>query len=290
MTALLLVLWSALPLYPCGALAAGPVGDPAARERRFADELFSRRDWYRAATEYLRVLSLDPDSPEAPETSFKAALCSHRAGRHAEAGAMFAELAARVSSTELQDRCRLYVAAGRYLDGAWEDARTASALARQASPASAHGDRLAYLEGLSRVQLGEWPAAGAAFDAVPVASALRPSAVELAALADRGGRMMDHRPWADAAASAVVPGLGQILCGYHWDGLSALALTGASIAIAAEGFHRHSGRLETVGLVLCTIWYPANILGGANAARRANRATRAALGAEAGRISTLSLE
>jgi len=287
---LLLLLAAAWPLHARPALAAAPAPDPAMRERRFADELFARRDWYRAATEYLRVLSLDPDSPDAPETSFKAALCSHRAGRHAEAGAMLTELASRVSSTELMDRCRLYLAAGRYLDGAWEDARAACVMARQASPGSVHGDRLAYLEGLSRVQLADWAAARAAFDAVPPSSALRPTAVELAALADRGARAVDHRPWADGAASAVVPGLGQILCGYHWDGLSALALTGASIAIAAEGFHRHSGRLETVGLVLCGIWYPANVLGGANAARRANRAARAALGEEAGRRSALSLE
>jgi hypothetical protein len=279
-----------LPVPACSGSATAVPGDPARRERQFADDLFAHRDWYRAATEYLRVLSIDPDSAQAPETAFKAALCSHRAGRHTEAEGLFAALAARASSTELQDRCRLYIAAGKYLDGAWDDVHTACALARTASPDSVHGDRLAYLDGLSRIQAGEWAAARAAFAAVPVASALRPSALELSALTDRALQAAPHRPWATGLASAIVPGLGQVLCGYHWDGLTALLLTGASAAITADGFRRHSGRLETVGFVLTGIWYPANILGGANAARRANRADRTAVTAAAGRLSTLSLE
>jgi hypothetical protein len=269
---------------------SGAPADPAALARRFADELFARGDWYRAATEYERTISYAPGAAEIPELTFRAALCSHRAGRHAEAGTRFALLASSASSTELADRCRLYLAAGRYLDGAWDDAHAACLLARTASPSSVHGDRLVYLDGMSRVQVADWPAARAAFETVPPASTLRPSALALADLATRAGQADLHRPWATAACSAVIPGLGQMVCGYHWDGVTALLLTGLSAAIAVDGFHRHSGRLETVGLVLCAVWYPANILGGANAARRANRAARNALVAEADRLSTLSLE
>lgn len=264
--------------------------EPAALNRRFADELFARGEWYRAATEYERVASYEPAAPDILELRFRVALCSHRAGRHAEAERAFAALAAATSSTELQDRCRLYIGAGKYVSGAFADAHAVCAAARAASPASPHADRLAYLDGLSLLHERAWTAARAAFDAVPASSSLRSSGAALADLADHGAAAPLHRPWADGALSAVVPGLGQIVCGYHWDGLSALLLTGASIAVAAEGFRRHSGRLETAGLVLCAVWYPANILGGANAARRANRAAHEVLMVTADRLSTLSLE
>jgi len=264
--------------------------EPAALNRRFADELFARGEWYRAATEYERVASYEPAAPDILELRFRVALCSHRAGRHAEAERAFAELAAATSSTELQDRCRLYIGAGRYQAGAFADAHVACTGALTLSPGSPHVDRLRYLDGLSLLHMGEWKASSAAFGSVPETSALITSAVSLNVLAGLGAMRSPDSPWVTGALSAVVPGLGQISCGYFWDGLSALLLTGASIAVAAEGFRRHSGRLETAGLVLCAVWYPANILGGANAARRANRAAHEVLMVTGDRISTLSLE
>ena len=267
---------------------AGPtVADDS---RRFADELFARGDWYRASTEYQRVLSVEPGAADAGELAFKAALCSHRAGRHTEAEGMFAALATRTSSTELQDRCRLYLAAGKYLDERWDDAHTIAAAARTASPDSIHGDRLAYLDGLSLLHGEGWAGARTAFAAVPAGSHLHPSAGELAALAARGASLHDRSPWTTGALSALLPGLGQIACGYHWDGLSALLLTGVSAALIVDGTRRHRSGVTTTGIVFGAIFYPANVLGGANAARRANRQARATLVDAADHLSVLALD
>ncbi|MEK7476360.1 MAG: hypothetical protein AAB152_12110 [Candidatus Coatesbacteria bacterium] len=268
---------------------ASPAGMPAgpAAVRRFADELFARGDWFRAATEYLRAASYDPAAPDAGELTFRAALAAYRAGQWTEARRRLLELG-EVSAPELAGRSRYLAAAASYRAGDWDDARILAGRARAGS--SAISDRAAYIEGLSDLQLGRWPDARAAFGAVPPASGLAGSAGALAGLADRGARLPHPSPWVTAGLSAVVPGLGQIVSGYVWDGLSALLLTGGSAALLAAGVHRDNSALQAAGAAGLAIFYPANVFGGANAAGRRTRDARHRLLDDAGRLSTLSLE
>ena len=264
---------------------AAPPPDTAA-VRRFADELFSQGDWFRASTEYLRAASYDPGGPDAGELRFSAALCAYRAGQWGEARRRLMDLS-RASATELADRCRYLGAASSYRLKEYETARQ---LAAQVAPGSPVFDRAAYLGGLSDLQLERWPDARAAFGAVPPASPLASSAAGLAGLADRGQDLPRRSPWVTAGLSAVVPGLGQIASGYVWDGLSALLLAGGSAAILAAGVDRDNASLKAAGGVLLAIFYPANVYGGANAAGRRNREARRRLLDDAARLSTLSLE
>lgn len=264
----------------------GDADAPTGAIQRFADELFSQGDWFRASTEYLRAASYDPASPDAPELGFKAALCAYRAGQWTEARRRLLELA-RASATELADRCRYLGAASSYRLKEYETARQ---LAAQVQTGSAVFDRASYLRGLADLNLERWPDARAAFGAVPPASALASSAAGLAGLADRGPDLPRRSPWVTAGLSAVVPGLGQIVSGYIWDGLAALLLTGGGAAILAAGVDRDNASLKATGGVLLTVFYPANVYGGANAAGRRNRQARRRLLDDAAGRSTLSLE
>jgi hypothetical protein len=276
-----------LVLAVCSGTAADAAPAPDTAEvRRFADELFSQGDWFRASTEYLRAASYDPGASDARELGFKAALCAYRAGQWAEARRRLLDLA-RVSATELADRCRYLGAASSYR---LEDYETARLLAAQVAPGSPVFDRASYLGGLSDLNLERWPDARAAFGAVPPGSSLASSAAGLAGLTDRGPDLPRRSPWVTAGLSAVVPGLGQIVSGYVWDGLSALLLTGGSAAILAAGVDRDNAALKGTGAVLLAIFYPANVYGGANAAGRRNREARRRLLDDAARRSTLSLE
>lgn len=289
MILLLVVLWAGTGRAADAPAAA--VASPAetAGIRRFADELFQRGDWFRAATEYLRAASYDPAAPDVHELEFKAALCAYRAGQWTEARRRLLDLG-RVSSTELSGRCTWLAAASSYRLGDYETARTLGGRIRSGPPGSPLLDRAAYLEGLSGLHLYDWPGARSAFGAVPPASPLAGSAGSLAALVDDGARLRPRNPWITAGLSAVVPGLGQVASGYVWDGLSALVLAGGSAAILAAGIHRNDPALKGVGAALLAVFYPANVFGGANAAGRRTREERRRLLEEADRRSTLSLE
>lgn len=280
-------------LVPCCLLAgagAGAVETETGRIRKFADALFAQGEYFRAGSEYLRELAYHPDAPDADGVRFKIALCSYRARRYEETVHKLAQLASRTESQKLRDRCQLLAAACRYQQQAYRAALTACDQALDTSPGSRQQDRLLYLKGLSLLHLGQWPQAGSAFTAVPPASALAGSAGDLRGLATRATRLPHRRPWATGLLSTMVPGLGQVSCGYHWDGLTALALSGASLAVALAGVHRDNRAMVTVGFSLFGLWHTANIYGGANAARRYNRQAVAGLLAEADSLNTLALD
>ncbi len=258
--------------------------------REFAEGLFSQGEYFRAATEYMRMLSYHPAPPEADEIKFKIALCSYKAQRHGESAHQFARLAVLTSSTELKDRCQLMAAASRYQEQAYGDAFAICDQALVNSPESRHRDRLSYLKGLSLLHLTRWEEAREVFGTVPAASTLAGSATDLGALAARATHLPHRRPWVTGVLSALVPGLGQITCGYYWDGLSALALSGASLAIAVAGIQKDNNTLKATGFSLFGLWYTASIYGGVNAASRYNRQAAVKLLAEADATSTLSLD
>ena len=274
--------------------APGPAANLPSEEperiRKFADSLVAQKEYFRASTEYLRLLSYAPDYPEAPAIRFAVAMCSYRAGRFDEAGEKFAGLALGSSSTDYRDTCILYAAASRYRAGAFADAHLLASRAQVASPQSQIRDRFAYLDGLSLVHTGEWEEAARAFGEVPHCSGLLASAADLKILAQDAARGPRRSPWAMAGLSALVPGLGSAACGYHWDALTALVLVGATAALAAEGRNRGNASMESGGLVLSCLFYSANIYGGAGAARRYNAAAVRRVKERADALSTLSLD
>jgi len=269
---------------------AAPAATDGVRVRRFAAELFAQGEYFRAMTEYLRAASWEPAAPDADELRFMAARCAFRAGRFDEAATRFAGLAAGSSSTAYRDECLLFASASRYRAKAWRDARAVLSTARQELPDSPLADRRAYIEGLSLVHEGAWNAAGTAFDTIPVASPLHASAGELSALADRASRTRWKSPPVTAAMSAVMPGLGQMVCGYPWDGLSALLLTGAGIAIGVAGIQSDNDAVAVAGFSFGGLFHVANIAGGANAARRRNARVRDEYLREADLLNRLELE
>lgn len=295
-----------LILILCGAGVAAAAGSPApgagpamrppfpgsdSRIGRFADELFDQGEYFRAGTEYLRLLSYEPGAPDAAgEIEFRIALCSYRARRYDEAARRIERIAARAASADLKDRCRIVQAAALHHRSFFPAAHRLLEGAMRESPPSAHLDRLAYLDGLTLMKMESWNSAGLAFSEVPEHSTLAASAADLAGLARRAAAVTPRRPWMTASLSAVVPGLGQVVSGYHWDGLSALVLSGAGLAVAVAGHREDRSSLRNAGIVLFGLWYSAGVYGGYAAARRYNRQTAARVLSEADALNSLSLD
>ncbi len=272
-------------------LAAAPAAaEESARIEAFADSLFEQGEYFRAATEYLRLLSYEPGRADADELRLNVARCSFKAGRFTEAGVVLSGLIPAVSSTILREDCRLLLAASRFRLDEHAAAVNLCDESLSRSPAPEYRDRFVYLKGLSLLNLGRPREAGDAFAAVPASSPFSASAGRLRSLAESGATTRRARPWLTGTLSALVPGMGQIACGYSWDGLAAMALTGAGLAIGISGVRRDDSGTAAAGFALFTVWHSANIYGGANAARRLNAARRHRLLAEAGALSTLSLD
>jgi hypothetical protein len=263
--------------------AAGAAGQDldteAGRLLRFADERFAAGDWYRAATEYLRLASYRPDAAEALEWRLRAARCAFEAERYAQARSEALALAqsAPGPATPFALRARRLAGAAAFRMEAFADAAALAAEGRELAPDEAVAGAFSHLEGWAWFRLERYAAAAEAWRRVPAGGPLGPPAARLAGLADRGARLPARSPAAGALLSAIVPGLGQIAHGFVWDGLSALTLTAASGWLLAEGLRRDSDGLAAGGIAALVVFYPANVLGGANAARRAARRDRADL-------------
>jgi len=283
-----------LALLPSSTLASGKkkaaVRDALTQQRDFADELFDGSEYFRASTEYLRLLSFWPAIPDADSVRFRVAQCSYRAGRYDDASRHFIRLAAATSSTDMVDRCRLVIAACEYRQNDWRAAAEECSRSAAASPSSPLLDRLKYLEGMSRMHLGRWSESFGAFSAVPRESPLAPSSRELGGLAARAEKTRPASPGLSAGLSLIVPGLGQTLNGYVWDGVTAFILSAGSLAIGIYGSSQGNRATETVGYALFAVWHSANVYGGASAARRANRRTHEGIMEKAEAISQLSLD
>ena len=271
------------------AAPAAPATDTA-KIRAFADELFDQEEYFRASTEYMRIISLQPGSKEEEQLKFRIAQCSYRAGRYDEAAQAYLRLSVSSTSTDMVDRCRLVMAACRYRQEDFPAAAADCGRAIYASPKSPLLDRFTYLKGMSLAHSSDWKEAINAFAAVPGESPLSPSSRELGGLCVRVPRERRHNPLATGTMSLLVPGLGQAVCGYGWDGFTAFLLSAGSLAIGLAGTERGDRGMATAGYALFALWHPANVIGGANAARRANhRAEERAIG-RADSLSMLSLE
>lgn len=268
---------------------SGPSNDTA-KMRAFADELFDQEEYFRASTEYMRILSANPGSRDEEQVKFRIAQCSYRAGRYDEAVQAYLRLSVATTSTDMVDRCRLVMAACRYRQNDYSASVADCGRAIYASPKSPLLDRFTYLKGLGQVHTGDWKGAFNSFASVPGESLLSPSSRELGALCVRVPKERRFNPLATGTMSLIVPGLGQTVCGYGWDGFTAFLLSAGSLAIGLAGTDRGDRGMETAGYALFTLWHPANVIGGANAARRANRHADERAYGRADAMSMLSLE
>jgi len=256
----------------------------------FADQLFDQEEYFRASTEYMRIISFQPGRPDEEQIKFRIAQCSYRAGRYDEATQAYMRLAVATTSTDMVDRCRLVMAACRYRQDDFPSAAADCSRAIYASPKSPLLDRFTYLKGLSQVHTGDWRRAFNSFAAVPGESPLSPSSRELGVLCVRVPKERRFSPLATGTMSLLVPGLGQTFCGYGWDGFTAFLLSAGSLAIGLAGTERGDRGMATAGYTLFALWHPANIIGGANAARRANHRAEERAISRADSLSMLSLE
>ncbi len=249
----------------------------------FAQELFSRGEFFKAVLEYERLLHHFPDSPLADDAAFGMALSYDGAGEYGTANAAYRQILADFPTSESVPRVRLALgrslALGRnYVDARWE----LEGLADETPPLETSG-RARILRGLTFLPTWELERAEADFLRTAADFPGEPTGVLGATLAEIAARRAELRrvnPGLASLASALVPGLGQIIAGEFWDGV--LALTTNALWIGATWWAAGEGEYATAALTgfIGAGFYLGNIYNAGQAAEESNRRAVAALASE----------
>jgi tetratricopeptide (TPR) repeat protein len=200
-----------------------------------ADAYFRGEKWDLAQKSYEDFLEAYPSSPRAIEASFFRAESAYEARNLGLARDAYLKLLGQSSPPALALSARLRLASLSLIDGKWLEAKSRFEDAAKEDPQRL--DSYQRWEKLTNEGM-----------------ALRPYSVSLAVL-----------------SSAVIPGSGQMECGYWSDGLSALTLVGGLAAWSAYFYATHQQLSGTVFGVVGGVFYLGNLQGAVLAAKRGNR-------------------
>ena len=232
---------------------------------RFADALREEGDYYRAITEYKRVLHFCPDDSLSARARAGIGETLYEAGRYElvldwyrrlgeDAGSPRAELLAGRSLFRL----------GRYdgvIDLLSPQRRRAVSL-EQASEAS-------YYTGLSQIRIGELRQAEGSLALVDEASPYSDRARQYLDLLRREPRPNRKSPGV-AAALAVVPGAGYVYAEHYGTAFASLIVNGLLGWATVDAFHDGNDGAGGFYALLAVGFYLGNITGSAQSADRYN--------------------
>jgi hypothetical protein len=200
-----------------------------------ADAYLHGEKWGLAQQAYEDYLEAYPSSPKTAEAGFFRAEAAYEARKLGLASEGYQGLLQQQDSGPLALTARLRLASLSLIDGKWSEASNQLSQAARLDPSPTGG----YQRWITLSNQGQ---------------ALRPYSAPLAVL-----------------SSAVIPGSGQMECGYWSDGLSSLALVGGLAAWTAYFYAVHQQFSGTVFCVVGGVFYLGNLQGAVLAARRANR-------------------
>ncbi|OGD76819.1 MAG: hypothetical protein A2Y64_04460, partial [Candidatus Coatesbacteria bacterium RBG_13_66_14] len=249
----------------------------------FAEELLARGEFFKAVLEYERLLHFFPSSPLADDAALGIGLAYDGAGEYGVATATYRQFLADFPSSDLIPKARLALGRSLALGRDYADARLElDALASESPPVESSG-RARILAGLTYLPTweldsaeGEFARAAADFPGAPEGAL----GDELARIAARRTELPRISPGFASLASALVPGLGQVIAGNFWDGV--LALTTNALWIGATWWAAEEGEIPAAALAgfIGAGFYLGNVYNAGQAAEEANRRAVAALAGE----------
>jgi hypothetical protein len=238
----------------------------------FGDYLYARGDYASAAVEYLRLLYESGDTlGNAPE-ALRLARCWQETGDPDRALGLYAFLGSHLPSGELRgwalmgsgSICEQLGMPGR----ARESYLAASA---EFGDGSDRRERCLVLAALSSGRAGDWDSAAAELGALSAGSPGNPAAA-LESIARRASDPPRRSGLLCGAASAILPGAGQALCGHWMDASTAFLMTAGAGALLAASLEEENTSTSIFFGWLALSFYGGNVWGGVRAAGRWNSA------------------
>ena len=129
----------------------------------FADHLFETGDYYRAITEYERVVFFDPDAAAAITARYQIAMSYYRGGKYSLAARHFRNLAERYPDEAAGKKAAYMVAESHYKDDDYRSAIAALGAFLERYPADPETHPALILLGRCHLREGNWKRAAEAF-------------------------------------------------------------------------------------------------------------------------------
>jgi tetratricopeptide (TPR) repeat protein len=257
-------------MLPCG--NASIAGEMRVEQMlSFADHLFEQGDYYRAITEYERVIFFHPDHPLARTARLQIALSYFKGDRLDQAIERF-----RAINQDLPDEApgrRAYFMLGEAYVQKREYDRAADVFSSyiERYPGDERADEARIKLGWSYLRQGNWRQASEEFRKLPPDSPLHAQAEGLADGSRSYSDIPKKSPTLAGGLSAILPGAGQLYVNRPGDALVSFLLNGAFIWATVEAFHNDNNVTGGILLFFESGWYLGSIYNAVSSARKYNR-------------------
>jgi tetratricopeptide (TPR) repeat protein len=236
----------------------------------FADHLFDQADYYRAITEYERLIFFYPDHPLARTAKYQIALSYSKGDKFDQAIQRFRTLSDEYPNEETGKEALFMLGETYYRKKDYAQAIDVLERFQAIYPADARRDSAMIRIGWSYLRQGDWRQASEEFQKVPADSAVRPHAEGLAADVKAFPEIPNKSPYLAAGLSTVLPGAGQLYVGRPVDAAVSFMLNGLFIWATVEAFQNNNNVTGAILLFFESGWYLGNIYNAASSAHKYN--------------------
>ncbi|OGW26800.1 MAG: hypothetical protein A2X56_10480 [Nitrospirae bacterium GWC2_57_13] len=247
-------------------------GEPSAESiKSFADHLYGAGDYYRAITEYERLLFFYPTHTLSTAAQYQIAMAYLEGGKYTQAIKQLRDLSNTYAGSEIGRKAQLSLAEA-YIRK--KDHHLALNMLEEflaSYPRDPRADAVRIRTGWVYLQLGEWQQAGAEFRSVPAGSAERRQAEALAGESAGYPGLQKKSPALAGTLSAVLPGAGQLYVGRPADATTSFLLNSLFIWATVEAFKSDNDVTGGILLFFESGWYFGNIYNAMGSAHKYNR-------------------
>lgn len=237
----------------------------------FADDLFERGDYYRAITEYERVIFFHPDHALANTARLQIAHAYLKGDRIDQAIERLKELSTDLANEETGRKASFMLGEAYYQKREYSRAADYFENFIETYPGDARVDAARIRIGWSYLRQGKWRQAGEEFGKLPPDSPLHAQAEGLVEGARNYPGIPVKSPGLAGGLSAVLPGAGQLYVNRPGDALVSFLLNGAFIWATVEAFQNDNDVTGGILLFFESGWYLGNIYNAMNGAQKYNR-------------------
>ena len=236
----------------------------------FADYLFERGDYYRAITEYERVIFFYPNHPLAKKAKFQIAHSYLKGEKFDQSIDRFHALAINYPNEEIGRKSLFMLGETYYQNRDYIMTKDTFAKFIESYPDDSHTAAAQIKIGWSDLRQGNWREASEEFQKLPSESPLHIQAEGLAEEARSYPNIPKKSPTLAGGLSAVLPGSGQLYIDRPGDALASFLLNGAFIYATVEAFHNDNKATGGILLFFEAGWYLGNIYNAVNGAYKYN--------------------
>ena len=265
---LLVLVWSQL------AHADQPLVLTDETQIKLGNAFIEQGEYYRAITEFKRLLILFPDSPWADHAALAVGICYFKGGEYANAIKSLESFRATFPDSPLLPKSAYFEGLSLWKAFRYDSAESRFALVAEEGPQSEYGSLALVTLSLVSFDQGRPQVAaeylraflkehGTHTYAERVRSALT--------LIDQYASLPHKSPALAATLSAILPGAGYVYVGHQGDGLMAFLVNLLFAAGSAAGFQAENMALGVIVGGVGVPFYLGNVWGSANAAKKRNK-------------------